>query len=266
VLRRGGCYLTRDASLCTAPCPEPAAPALPEPPRPPQYLPCPTGWIDDAEAHALSGVCRPAAERRARTFRLPGGECRAPGSPCADEWAAGLDEPRTTFVRAGAVGGDGTRARPLGSLAEAWALGAPTIALAAGAHALVGELSGPRRVVGARSEQSVVGAQRRDARRRRGVEDLTLRAPALVVQDATLRAVHQLGEVRVLGSLVFQHGVISSAGEAVRRRAARHRVDRRLAPQRLARLAERRGQRLGVGRALVAVGDGHDHRHADTAP
>lgn len=213
---RGGCYLTRDASSCTAPCPEPAAPALPEPPRPPQYLPCPTGWIDDAEAHACRAYVGPPPECAPRTFRLPGDECRAPGSPCADEWAAGLDEPRTTFVRAGAVGGDGTRARPLGSLAEAWAVGAPTIALAAGAHALVGELSGPRRVVGACAEGTRLSAP--SAVTLGGgvvLEDLTLRAPTLVVQQATLRAVHHLGEVRVLGSLVFQQGVISSAGEAV---------------------------------------------------
>lgn len=214
--QRRGCYLTRDAPICTTPCPEPTPPVLPAPPRPPDYLPCPSGWIDDAEAHACRPFVGAPPDCGRGTFARPGRGCSAPGPVCGAEWADGLDDARTTFVRAGAVGGDGTRARPLATLAEAWSSSAPTVALAAGDYPFVGELSGARRVVGACVQSTTLSAAA-------GVvlgggvvlEGLTLRAPTARVQQATLRGLRVVGDVRAQGTLVLRDVAVSGLVEAV---------------------------------------------------
>lgn len=214
--QRGGCYLTRDAPICTTPCPEPPAPVLPAPPRPPDYLPCPSGWIDDAAAHACRPFVGVPPDCARGTFATPGRGCAAPGPACSGDWAEGLDDLRTTFVRVGAVGGDGTRARPLATLAEAWATGAPTVALSSGDYPFVGELSGARRVVGACVQSttlSAVGELALDG----GVvlEGLTLRAPVTRVEQATLRGLRVVGDVRAHGTLALRGVAISGLAEAV---------------------------------------------------
>lgn len=213
--QRGGCYLAQDAVACTAPCPSPSVPVAPTPPRPPVYLPCPTGWVDDAEAHA----CRPFVGEPpvcgVGSFARPGVGCQA-SPPCDAEWAEGLDEPSTTFVRPGSTGGDGTRARPLATLAEAWAAGAPTIALAAGTFPLPAALDGPRRVVGACPQRTTLSAASPLTLGGAVVlEGLTLRAPAVQVERATLRGLTVVGDVRVQGSLALRGAVVVGAVEAV---------------------------------------------------
>lgn len=119
-----------DASVDVAPPAAPARPALPELP------PCEPGWAQVT----LAGpervrACEPWPEGGPRD--CPDGqahfagerECRRIGDPCpaaGEEWPIGLpDDARIRFVRAGAApGGDGTSARPFGSIAAALA-GAP---------------------------------------------------------------------------------------------------------------------------------------------
>lgn len=53
---------------------------------------------------------------------LPGAEgCRLVGVACPAEWPTSTEELRTIYVRRGATAGDGSRARPFGSLADALA-------------------------------------------------------------------------------------------------------------------------------------------------
>lgn len=148
---RGGCYQDEHARACTVPCPPAPEPEPVAPPVPPRYQPCPFGWTDDAElaaCHGPSAPCPPDQRRSAGEAA-----CRAPGPPpppSGDEWPLGLDEQRTRFVRAGASGGDGSRAQPWGSLEQALAQ-APvdvTLALARGSYTLPPQLGGVERIVG----------------------------------------------------------------------------------------------------------------------
>ncbi len=97
-------------------------PAPPEPPAAPHMDECPPGWAHAGEDGWVHCAPWPAG--------LPScspGEARSPGdSTCVsiDAPCGGDDFPATTptgtiFVRSGAAAGDGTRARPFGTLAEA---------------------------------------------------------------------------------------------------------------------------------------------------
>ncbi len=125
-----------DAARSIAPPIAPAEAALPA------LRPCVEGW---AERMTPAGVpyCHPFPDGvrtcEGATGQRPGErECTHVGAPCPEgEWAAGLDETGTiVFVRPGAIDGDGTRERPLGTL-EAALAAAPsgaTILLGKGEH------------------------------------------------------------------------------------------------------------------------------------
>src|SRR5690606_3487486 len=69
------------------------------------------------------------------THPLPGsGECGVPWPPCGSDDFPPVVDGDAVFVRAGAVGGDGTRARPLGSLTKAMEGGATTIVVGPGEY------------------------------------------------------------------------------------------------------------------------------------
>lgn len=140
-LAEGGCYLSDPArSSCVRPCPTPPAPTPPELPAPPNF-PCPPGWeISAPRGDDDAAACEPYAGVRvpndcpAGSHHLPGtAGCSLIGAACptgpfAEDLPAG-----TVYVAPGG-GGDGTRAAPYASIAEAVAA-APeggTIALAKG--------------------------------------------------------------------------------------------------------------------------------------
>lgn len=202
---RGGCLVDPLASQCTVPCPTPPEPAPPAGPRPLAYLPCPAGWVDDAAAQACRPWSTPPEPCAAGQLQLPGeASCRAPGEACALDWAAGLDDATTTFVRPGAGSGAGTRASPVATLAEALAVGRPTVALTAGTFVLPATLAGVR-VVGAcaastRLTSTVPLVLGPDA----ALEAVAIAAPALEVSGAgRLRAVDWRGSTTVGGALTL---------------------------------------------------------------
>ena len=132
----------RDARVTVAP---PDVPWLDEsapPVAPPALAPCPDGWREVPSSDDGPATCDPYPEGGARG--CPAGETHFPGEPgCAPigsacpsgEWADGLpDDGSVLFVRAGASGGDGTRAAPFGAIRDALPLATvgTTIALSAG--------------------------------------------------------------------------------------------------------------------------------------
>lgn len=101
-LTAGGCLV---GPFCRSPC-EPPLPDLPLPPQAPQFAGCPPDW----PAHPES--CPWAQDCPEDQVYWPGGGCgRAP--PC------GALPEGSVYVEQGAVGGDGSRENPFGSLAEA---------------------------------------------------------------------------------------------------------------------------------------------------
>lgn len=131
-----------------------AAPFAPDPAALPVFVPCPAGWRELAPSAADEpATCEPWPAS-GRVVSCPVAEahfpgepgCRSVGDPCpAGEWPEGL--PATgaiVYVRADAVGGDGTRALPFGTIVEAVAA-APAGAIVAIAK---GTYSQPVRVDG----------------------------------------------------------------------------------------------------------------------
>ncbi len=151
----GGCAgapASPDASVGDAgPVIEP--PAAPTPAESPRFV-CPNGWR--AAADGSTTLCEPwtgeAAPHCGPTeIASVGGasDCR-PAGPCpSGEWPDDLP-PDAVFVRAGATGGDGSRASPLGTLtlglARAGATG--TVVLGAGDYSEWTRLSGTPSIVG----------------------------------------------------------------------------------------------------------------------
>lgn len=136
---RGGCWESPEKAFCVD-CPRPEEPAAPSPPAPPDLAACAPGWRPVQDGALMR--CDPAvpdAETCARDeLALPSEGCTPLGSACpsAEPWPVGLPAGTPLFVRAGASGGDGTRQRPFGSIAEAIAV-APrgaVVALARGRY------------------------------------------------------------------------------------------------------------------------------------
>lgn len=135
--RRGGCFEAGDSRLCVRPCEPPEDPVPPNLPGPnggpllPALEPCPTGWVA-REIPDLGGsnvplvICDPfpngAIVCGDGEAVLPGqGGCTriAPECPSGD-FPEDLPTDRpVAYVRAGARGGDGTRARPFGRIEDA---------------------------------------------------------------------------------------------------------------------------------------------------
>ncbi len=118
--------------------------APPSPPQAPEAVtltPCPAGWQEVPGASGAPSTCEPwpaagPGACAADEARFPGdATCGRVGTACgADEWAVGLPGASVLYVRAGATGGDGSRATPYGSIAAAMAVATPgaTVALGAG--------------------------------------------------------------------------------------------------------------------------------------
>lgn len=124
---------------------EPGARAIeaPAPPKLADLTPCPEGWAVETQDRTSS--CQPFPQGRTEPCPLgqahfpgrPG--CEELGSPCPPEGAfpAGLpDDATVAYVRAGATGGDGSRADPFGAIGPALASlsGGGIVALAAGTY------------------------------------------------------------------------------------------------------------------------------------
>lgn len=109
--------------------------AAPMPPAQPDatWSDCPEGWTmsDGAcEPWPDDGACAP------HELRVPGRACERLGSACEGEFAPDLPASGVIFVAPGGMG-DGTRADPYGTIAEAIAAASPgdTIALRSGTYA-----------------------------------------------------------------------------------------------------------------------------------
>lgn len=205
---RGGCYEDDFARACTVPCPPPPQPEPVAPPQPPRYQPCPFGWTDDPALRACHGPATPCPLEQRRSA----GEasCRAPGPPApplGEEWPGGLDEQRSRFVRAGALGGDGSRAQPWGSLEQALG-GAPagvTLALSRGTYTLPPALGGVGRILGMSSaETRLVGSATVSAGPGLTLAALTLETPLLRTHGTA-----RLDGVRLTGALVVDDGELT---------------------------------------------------------
>ncbi|MBI2898512.1 MAG: hypothetical protein HYY06_33480 [Deltaproteobacteria bacterium] len=119
----------QDASVWWPEITEPEPPASPAPPELPRMTPCPEGWrekVDPDDAALVTcdpwpeGGRQDCAEDEAHFPGRP--RCERIGPPCPEgEWPAEIPEDaRVLYVRAGEpAGGDGTRERPLGRIADA---------------------------------------------------------------------------------------------------------------------------------------------------
>ena len=126
-LERGGCLVTGE---CRRPCSITVTPESPTPPTPPQ-LTCPAGWAStpvatpDDESEMIAEACEPwpsgTGPCAPDTLRWPGLGCRPLSAPCpvAPERFAAPRPGITMHVLPGATNGDGTRARPVGTVADA---------------------------------------------------------------------------------------------------------------------------------------------------
>ncbi len=206
--QRGGCYEDDYARACTVPCPAPAQPEPVTPPQPPRYQPCPFGWVDDPALLACHGPAAPCPPEQRRSAGEEG--CRAPGPPApplGEDWPLALDEPRTRFVRAGAVGGDGSRAQPWGSLEQALGQASAdvTLALSRGTYELPPQLGGVSRIMGlSASETRLVASATVSVRHGLTLSALTLDAPLLRTHGTA-----RLDGVRLTGALVVDDGELT---------------------------------------------------------
>ncbi len=109
-------------------------PAPPEAPALPTMAPCPDGWIE--RDSPIGTACEPFAEPpqcEDDEVAIPGVGCAPIGPDCSGDYAAGLPASGVVYVAPGGTG-DGTRSRPLGSIAAALAMRPEHIALARGEH------------------------------------------------------------------------------------------------------------------------------------
>ncbi len=208
----------------------------PEPAAPPMLTPCPEGWAEVEATEASPTYCDPFPAPPPGD--CPPGQavfvgeegCAEIGPPCpADGWP--VDLPTTSavlYVRPGATpGGDGSRASPFTSLADAIeaAPSTATIALAAGTHAGGVTVDGKDLAfVGACTESIVQTDEREPAMTlRRTTSSLTAMrivggTQGLSISEATVSltsvnlasgAMHQLASLSILtGSTVTADSVV----------------------------------------------------------
>lgn len=133
-------------------------PQAPRPPALPVLTPCPPGWSEVASR--LVTTCEPWPGGTAQAcpvgeFHLPGTSgCQRLGAGCpASGWPESLPMMGLVlYVRAGASGGDGSRANPVGSIDAALSLAAgrpATLALSAGTHPVSRAVPGGTTLLGA---------------------------------------------------------------------------------------------------------------------
>lgn len=236
--REAGCYARPEdiaARVCTAPCPS-AAPTPPDPPAAvtaPDFATCPEGWA------AVDGRCEPPARVTclaheaqwvsASACSRVGSACPAPGA-----WSDALPSGAIVYVRAGAVGGDGTSAAPYGAIQEAIDMtsGARVIALAAGTYAENVALEDGVTLFGACVESTIVEAPNGVTIASNGaatIANLTVRGARiaietlattpgdrLVLRDLAIEQTSSSGIVRGIGPVEVdaERVVVRGAGEA----------------------------------------------------
>lgn len=120
----------------------PASPSAPVAPTPPRFA-CPDRYrvVELESAH----VCDPwegARPRCAAGELLRAGGCEPIAVDCGTDAPPETSAPGVVLVRPGSAGGDGSLERPFGTVAEALASGARTLALGPGEHAITGGISG----------------------------------------------------------------------------------------------------------------------------
>jgi hypothetical protein len=134
---------------------EPAAPAAPN------FGECPTGWTP-AIAASGTAVCDPPSGAACPdgTFRFTDSADCAPLAPCpSGEFAEPLPAAGALlFVRAGATGGDGTMAQPLGRIADAIlrARSGDAVVLAKGTYDETVDVFAGVRIVGACPAETII--------------------------------------------------------------------------------------------------------------
>jgi hypothetical protein len=176
-LAGGGCFAdepaedceTRQRTLRCVPCETPIAPEAsdppiaPAPPAIPSFV-CPSGW-DPRPWSGENVVCDPPSHPeltdcpQGQVQRFGEKACATFGAgPPAGEWNDQLGSAPVIYVRAGATGGDGSRAAPFGTLLEALAAATPqeTIALSAGRFEVPGCTTFMQPIVGAWSSGTVI--------------------------------------------------------------------------------------------------------------
>jgi hypothetical protein len=248
---------------------EPIEPAEPEPPR---VTPCAAGWRERPLYEEGPPVCDPWLAAPVPCgdgeLRVPGGTCAPIASCPADGWPA-IDGALHVDVRA-APGGDGSRERPLATIAEALAV-APegaTIVLGPGEHE--GGVTIARDV-------TIAGACPSSARVRSTARTFTIDGGSAVLRDLTI--VSELdGIVAAPGAeLTIERVVAEVAGLALLvegRATVRAFLDRRRAPAgdtsvslyalgAGAHLDAERIDVAGPAVALVVIADGASARIAD---
>ena len=138
-----GAPVTLDANAADAGSNGVADPLPPAPPALPIMTPCPAGW----RVVSIEGgpdVCEPWAGDRAPAcgdteLAIPGIGCQAIDTCPADGWPADLPATGVMYVRAGATGGNGSRAAPFATIPEGLGRGAESIvALAVGEYTIGG--------------------------------------------------------------------------------------------------------------------------------
>lgn len=206
-----------DATAVAAPTP----PAAPSPAAAPALTPCPRGWreadvggVTACEPFGEDAAVRCGAEEIHVHGRAAGAACEAALACPEGEWPD--DAPAdAVHARAGAVDGDGTRARPFGTLAAALAA-----ASSAGRPIVLGEgeLAGGVQVRGVPSITGLCPA------RTRIVDTATTSSAAIIARPGvplTIRGVHLEGALYGLwvtrGASVTGEGLVANgASSAVR--------------------------------------------------
>ncbi|RLB55307.1 MAG: hypothetical protein DRJ42_06580 [Deltaproteobacteria bacterium] len=165
--------------------------------------PCPTGWreVVDPDGFTMCDAYPEAgpADCGFGEAHFPGEpDCRPIGPACpTGEWPEGLpsDESVVVFVRAGATGGDGSRAMPFGGVGEVpWGLRGFgwTVALAKGRYDGTIPMRGGVRVVGACAAETVLTSSAAGAR---AVVEVSGAGPTatlsgVAIVDAPFRGIH----------------------------------------------------------------------------
>ncbi len=135
----------------------------PMPPEAPRFAPCPEGWTSETRDDVQT--CAPFGDAPARCddglFQAPGSrECVRLGSACPADGLPTIED--AIFVRAGAIDGDGTRARPLGSIAagiSAAGVGG-TVAIGVGEYDEDLHVAVGMSLIGACAERTIVRSSR----------------------------------------------------------------------------------------------------------
>lgn len=195
-------------------------PRAPEAAAPPDTAGCPWPTRTDDEGvetcWAYPGEAAPPP-CGAGAFRRPGEPgCVSVGAACpADGWPADPG-PAALFVRAGATGGDGTRARPLGSIAAALdrVAGGGAVALATGTYREAVQVPAGVTIRGACASETIVMSGSAITLDGGALVDLTLEAPVV----RTRAGASELRDVIVRGgspSLEVPSGSLTLEGTLV---------------------------------------------------